>query len=141
MTLRTVLRPLAAAGVAAALAGAPIAQAGPAVPVPAVAISGPQGGTIGFATPTVLSVQGQSLTLLNADTVGHSLVSKKTKPKRVKFGKRWYTVPVPLFDSGNVNPAAAGDVKGVSGLKPGEYQFFCNAHTGMVGTLIVNAGT
>jgi len=139
MTPRTVFRPLVAAGAAAALACAPLATADP-VPVPALVVSGPQGGTVGFATPTVLSLKGQSLTFLNADTVGHSVVSKKTKPKRVKFGKRWYTVPVPLFDSGNVNPAATGDVKGVAGLKPGEYEFYCYAHTGMIGTLIVNTG-
>lgn len=139
MTPRTVLRPLAAAGAAAALAAAPVTEAAP-VPVPALVVSGPQGATIGFATPTVLSVQGQSLTLLNADTVGHTVTSKATRAKKVKFGRRYYVVRVPLFDSGNVAPAGTGDVKGVAGLKPGSYQFFCYAHTGMVGTLVVNPG-
>jgi plastocyanin len=139
MTPRNARRPLVAAAIAAALACVPLAEAAP-VPVPALAVSGPQGATIGFATPTVLSLQGQSLTLLNADTVGHTVTSKKTKGKKVKFGKRWYTIQVPLFDSGNVAPAGTGDVKGVTGLKPGSYEFYCSAHTGMLGTLIVNAG-
>jgi plastocyanin len=139
MTPRTVLRTLATAGAAAAVAAAPVSGAAP-IPVPALAVSGPQGATVGFATPTVLSIQGQGLTLLNADTVGHTVTSKATRPKKVKFGKRYYIVRVPIFDSGNVAPAATGDVKGVTTLKPGSYEFFCYAHTGMVGTLIVNPG-
>jgi plastocyanin len=139
MTPATVLRPLAAAGAAAALAFAPVSEAAP-IPVPALAVSGPQGATVGFATPTVLSVQGQGLTLLNADTVGHTITSTATKAKRVKFGKRYYTLRIPLFDSGNVSPLATGDVKGVGSLKPGTYTFYCSAHTGMKGSLVVNAG-
>lgn len=143
MTPRTALhrslRPLLVAATVGALACTPLAGATPP-PVPSVVVSGPQGAVVGFATPTVLSVQGQSLTFFNADTVGHTVTSKATKAKRVKFGKKYYTIRVPLFDSGNVSPVAAGDVKGVTGLKPGSYAFYCSAHTGMTGELVVNPG-
>lgn len=139
MNPRTAVTPVLAAAAAAALAWAPGGAAAP-VPVPALAITGPQGATIGFATPTVLSLQGQALNLLNADTVGHDVTSKATKPKRVKFGKKWYTIRIPLFTSGTVSPAGVGEVKGVTGLKPGKYDFYCSAHTGMRGQLTVNAG-
>ena len=140
MTPRTVLRPALLVLAAAALVAAPVTSAAPP-PVPSLVVSGPQGATVGFATPTVLSLQGQDVMLLNADTVGHTVTSFATKGKRVKFGKKYYTIQVPLFDSGNVNPAATGSVKGVMGLKPGTYDFYCTAHTGMKGQLVVNAGT
>ena len=109
----------------------------PTPPVPSVAIAGPQGATVGFATPSVLTVTGQALTLANADATGHDITSKLTKPKKLKFGKKYYTIQVPLFRSESVPAGSTGPVVGVEGLKPGTYAFFCSLHTGMTGSLVV----
>jgi plastocyanin len=113
------------------------AQAAP--PVPSVALAGPQAPTVGFATPSVLTVTGQALTLANGDTTGHDITSKLTKPKKLKFGKKYYTIQVPLFRSESVPAGSTGPVVGVEGLKPGTYAFFCSLHTSMTGSLIVQA--
>jgi spore coat protein A len=112
------------------------ATAGP-LPTPALAVAPPEGAVVGFASPQVLALQGQSLSLLNIDTVAHTLTSVASKPKRVKYGKTYFTIRVPLFDSGSIAGATLGDVKGVAGLKPGSYGFYCSMHTGMKGTLVV----
>jgi plastocyanin len=125
----------AAAGVLASSVGATAVP----VPVPALAVAPPQGAVIGFASPMVVSVQGQALSFLNADVVVHTVTSVATKPKRIKYGKKYFTIRVPLFDSGSVLAAGLGDVKGVSGLKPGSYAFYCTLHTGMKGTLVVES--
>jgi plastocyanin len=121
----------------ALLVAATGAQAAP--PVPSVAIAGPQAPTVGFTTQTVLTVTGQALTFANADTTGHDITSKLTKPKKLKFGKKYYTIQVPLFRSESVPAGSTGPVVGVENLKPGTYQFFCSLHTSMTGSLIVQA--
>jgi plastocyanin len=109
------------------------------LPTPALAVAGPQGTVVGFASPYVVAVQGQALQFLNVDTVGHNITSVATKPKKVKYGKKTFIMRVPLFDSGSVAGAALGEVKGVSSLKPGSYAFYCNVHTATKGTLVVEA--
>jgi plastocyanin len=115
------------------------ATAAPAVPAPAVAVAGPEAATAGFVSRAVVSVQGQALSFANGDVAGHTLTSKATKPKKVKYGKKYYIIQVPLFDSDSVNGGAVGDVKGVTSLKPGTYDFYCSLHTGMTGQLMVQA--
>ena len=132
-TPRRLVLGAAAAGLLVSSLGA---QATP-LPTPAVAVAPPQGAVIGFGAPYVLAVQGQAVSLLNVDTVAHTLTSVATTPKRLKFGRKYYTIRVPLFDSGSVGGAATGDVKGVISLKPGDYTFYCQMHTGMKGTLRV----
>jgi plastocyanin len=80
---------------------------------------------------------GQAVTLTNADVTSHDIVSKASRPVRVRYGKRYYTVRVPLFRSELAPSGAQKDVKGVASLKPGSYEFFCSLHTAMKGTLIV----
>jgi plastocyanin len=126
---------LAAAGTALVLA--PASNAAP--PTPAVAISPPQGSTAGFATVQVVALQGQAVQLFNADSIVHTLQSKATRPVKVRYAGKSYTVQVPLFDSGPVAGASAGDVKGVLHLKPGSYEFLCGLHTNMKGTLVIQA--
>lgn len=129
------------AAAAALLLGSTGATAAPTatVPAPAVAVAPPQGAIVGFASPVVVAVRGQAVSFANVDVVGHTVTSLATKAKRMKYGKRWYTIRVPLFDSGSVTAAAVGDVKGVVSLKPGEYVFYCAMHTSMKGTLRVQA--
>jgi plastocyanin len=107
------------------------------VPVPSVAIAPPQAAVVGFAVPDVVALQGQALSFVNADVVAHTLTSVATKPQRIRYGKAYYTIRVPLFDSGSVGALGSGNVKGVVGLKPGSYAFYCTMHTGMKGTLVV----
>jgi len=133
------VRCLRRAVVGATVAGllvSPGASASP-LPTPALAIAPPQAATVGFGGPYTVAVQGQALSLLNLDTVAHTITSEASVPKRIRYGKRYYTILVPLFDSRSVAGLAAGDVKGVAGLKPGSYHFLCSMHTGMKGTLVV----
>jgi plastocyanin len=132
-------RRLALGAAAAALLASSVGASAVPVPVPSLAVAPPEGAVVGFALPQAVSLQGQALSFLNADVVAHTLTSVATKPKRIKYGKRYYTIRVPLFDSGSVASLATGDVKGVSGLKPGSYAFYCTLHTGMKGTLVVQA--
>ena len=131
------LRAVLAGAASAVLAVTTAASAAPKVPAPALAIAGPEAATAGFTSRVVLAVQGQALTFVNADVSGHTLTSKQTKPQRVKFGSKYYVIRVPLFDSSGVNPGATRDVKGVTALKPGSYDFYCSLHTGMTGQLLV----
>ena len=130
-------RPRLAAAAAVGLLSSTPATAG--VPAPAVAVAGPEAAAVGFASKIVVSVQGQAMSFLNADVSGHTLTSKQTKKKVVTFGKRKYVISVPLFDSDSVNAGAIGDVKGVTSLAPGTYDFYCALHTGMTGQLMVKA--
>ena len=131
VTLRALLAGTACATVAVTTA----ASAAP--PVPAVAVAGPEAATAGFTSRLVVALQGQPLTFVNGDVSGHTLTSKQTKPQRVRFGSKYYVIRVPLFDSSGVNPGASRDVKGVTALKPGKYDFYCSLHTGMTGQLVV----
>ncbi|HUR51806.1 MAG TPA: plastocyanin/azurin family copper-binding protein [Mycobacteriales bacterium] len=134
-TARRVVLGAAAVGLLTGTVGATAAP----LPVPALAIAPPQAAVVGFALPTVIALKGQNVSFLNADVVGHTVTSVATKPKRVKYGKKYYTIRVPLFDSGGVSSATLGEVKGVTTLKPGSYAFYCALHTGMKGTLVVES--
>lgn len=109
-------------------------------PAPAVVLAGPGGAAAGFASPVVLAFQGQAVNFVNLDTVAHTVTSKATRPQRIKYGKKWFTIQVPLFDSGSVGSAGTAAIKGVTSIKPGTYVFYCSVHTGMTGQLIVQAG-
>jgi plastocyanin len=126
-------------GVAAVLAVAAAPAASALAPPAVIAVSPPQGSTVGFATPQLVSVQGQALSFLNADTMNHTLTALATKVVKFTYAGKVYVTRVPLFDSGVVASAAESDVKGVAGLKPGTYQFQCANHIGMKGTLTVQA--
>lgn len=108
-------------------------------PAPAIAVAGPEAAAVGFVSRYVVSLQGQALSFANGDVSGHTLTSKATRKKIVKYGKKRYVIYVPLFDSDSVNAGVVGDVKGVTSLKPGKYDFYCALHTGMTGQLIVQA--
>jgi plastocyanin len=133
----TATRPLLAVVACAGLALSTTASA--AVPAPAIAIAGPEAATAGFVSRVVVSTKGQAMSFVNADVSGHTLTAKKTKKKIVTYGKKKYVIWVPLFDSDSVNPGAAGDVKGVTSLAPGTYDFYCALHTSMTGQLMVQA--
>lgn len=136
MTPRSLLLLTTAVGLLVAAPGS--SQAAPP-PTPALAVTGPQAATVGFPPVPVLVVAGQSLTLANGDVTGHDITSKLTRPVKKRFGKKVYTLQEPLFRSESVPSGGQGDVKGVAGLKPGTYQFYCSLHTSMSGTMMVQA--
>ena len=75
-----------------------------------------------FVPPALIAATGDGVRFVNTDLASHNVTS----------------VPAGLFGtSGNIAPGAAGEVKGVSGLKPGVYQFVCTLHPGMTGSLEV----
>ncbi|HVF06156.1 MAG TPA: hypothetical protein VNA20_15040 [Frankiaceae bacterium] len=73
-------------------------------------------------------MQGDTLTLTNADTLTHDLVSRQRRSNGTR-----------VFASPNVPSAAQGEVYGVSALPPSSYPFLCSIHSYMVGNLHVLA--
>lgn len=92
-----------------------------AVVSPASASTTPE---IAYLPNTLVLPPGGSIQYANADTVSHNITSRTPG----------------LFESGFVQPAGAGTVD-LTGVGPGEYDFFCTLHPTMEGTLtILGAG-
>lgn len=71
--------------------------------------------------------QGARLLFTSADNLGsHSIVSEALRPDAT-----------PLFEAEQIGPGQASDVKGVPGLWPGTYRFYCSNHPDMQGVLTV----
>jgi plastocyanin len=132
--IRTSRLALAASAAVLVLCGS---RADAALPAPVLAVAPPQAASAGFATPVVLSTAGTAMSFVNTDLTGHTVTSKETRPVRVRYGTKYYTIRVPLFDSGGVGSGAKADVRGVAKLKPGTYHFYCALHTSMTGQLQV----
>lgn len=75
-----------------------------------------------YAPDTIVLTAGSTIELLNADTVAHTITDSS--------GRK-------LFDSGFVALGATGTVEGVESLAPGTYDFFCQLHPVMVGTITI----
>ena len=132
MTLRRP-RLLAAAALAA---GAALAVPASAEPLPAGVVNvvaPPQGSAVGYATPSVLSTAGTSLSFLNLDTTTHDVTSRKTRTIVVKRKKR----TVPLFSAPITPGGAVSVIPGTDKLPAGTYDFYCSLHPGMTGSLTV----
>jgi plastocyanin len=126
---------LVAVAVTTAVAAVPSGAA--PLPVPAVVVAGPGAFAAGFATPTVVTFQGQVLQFASVDVAPHNVRSRATVLKRVKVGRTYKTVRVRLFSSSTIEGAGVAEVVGVTALKPGSYAFICSIHPNMVGTLQV----
>jgi plastocyanin len=126
-----------------AVVGALVAAIAPVeatpVPVPSVALAGPGGFAVGFATPVVPMLQGGSVTFVNTDVATHNVRSRATVLKRVRSGKGYKTIRVPLFTSASIGVGETADVVGVARLKPGTYAFICSIHPNMAAQLQVQA--
>jgi FtsP/CotA-like multicopper oxidase with cupredoxin domain len=117
--------------------GAPFASGSPASPLTArtlpaasgalsgAVVVGPGGATTGYYTRVSLMTTGGSLTFVNLDELAHTVTSVLRKPDGT-----------PLFN-GNALPGKTVQVQGVSKLPAGSYQFYCQFHPNMTGTLIV----
>ena len=108
----------------------------------AVAVAGPGAASTGYATPIVVTPQGAPLTFVNGDIADHTVTAEATLPRRVarktSYCKSYGVRSCPLFTSGVVPAGESGDVVGVNRAKPGrEYEFSCQIHGSMTGTLVV----
>jgi FtsP/CotA-like multicopper oxidase with cupredoxin domain len=121
----------------AAYVGAPLAAGASTPPLVARAapaatgtlagavVVGPGGASSGYYTPVSLITTGSTLTFINLDQLAHTVTSVARKPDGT-----------PLF-SGNALPGRTAKVQGVEKLPAGNYQFYCQFHPNMTGTLIV----
>jgi plastocyanin len=109
------------------------AQADPLPTGASNVVAAPQGAVVGYATPTVVTTAGTSVMLLNADVTGHDVTSRDLKTVVIKKRK----MRKPLFQSDSLAAGASGEIKGTAALPVGEYDFYCSAHAGMSGKLIV----
>ena len=133
------------AGLTLSLAGlvaaAVLATAGPAHAV--VAAAAPGSFNAGYATPVVVTQVGGPVTFVNADAATHTLTAARGYlPKKVaRRTKRCSPYPAtrcPLFTTGSVQSGASAPVDGLKYVKAGrQYEFYCQIHANMKGTLVV----
>ena len=131
-------RKLLAIGTLAALA--PIAAPTPAHA--AVAAAGPGASATGYATPVVVTAKGGPVTFVNGDIADHTLTSADVLPTRIARKtarcKAYGVRSCPIFWSGTVSSGGSAAVKGLGRVKPGrQYEFKCDIHSSMSGTLVV----
>ena len=125
-----------------ALAGATLGLgAAPAHAV--VAAAGPGAAVAGYATPVVVAPDGAGVTFANSDLADHTLTASEAKlPRRIakktRYCKSYGVRSCPLFTTGVVAGGESATVAGLERAKPGtEYEFVCQIHGGMRGTLVV----
>lgn len=128
-----------------ALVGATLALgAAPAHAV--VAAAGPGAAFAGYATRVVVAPQGGPVTFANADLSDHTLtaadaVLPRRIAKKTRYCKSYGVKSCPLFTSGVVQSGESAEVAGLKRAKAGrEYEFQCEIHSGMRGTLVVAGG-
>jgi plastocyanin len=116
----------------------------PIAPANAVVAAATQGAALtGYATPVVVTAKGGPLMFVNTDSVPHDITADGLYvPKKLARKQPWCVdysrKTCPLFKSQLVGTAQTAEVEGLDLLKSGkQYPFFCSAHTGMKGTLVV----
>ena len=112
----------------------------------AVAAAGPGASTAGYATPVVVTAKGGPVTFVNGDIADHTLTSADVLPTRIARKtarcKAYGVRSCPVFWTGGVSSGESAAVKGLARVKPGrEYEFKCDIHNSMTGTLIVAGAT
>jgi plastocyanin len=117
---RALGRALAALAAVAALG--PVASASAAERIVAI----PQST---YATQNVAIDQGEPLTFLNLDALGHDVTARG----KAANGD-------PLFSTPIIGTGQEVPVTGADSLSPGDYAFFCTIHPQMEGTLKVGGG-
>ncbi|HVV77635.1 MAG TPA: multicopper oxidase domain-containing protein [Mycobacteriales bacterium] len=94
-------------------------------PLNGAVVVGPGGASTGYYTQVSVMTTGSSLTFVNLDELAHTVTSVARKPDGT-----------PLFN-GNALPGKTVQVQGANKLPAGTYQFYCQFHPNMTGTLIV----
>ncbi len=110
----------------------------------AIAAAGPGAFAAGFATPVVVTAEGEAITFLNIDVAPHNFVASEAfLPRKAEKKAPWCTSydagKCPLFWSPTLAAGESAEVQGLERLRSGkQYAFFCSLHPGsMRGTLIV----
>jgi plastocyanin len=109
----------------------------------ATAAAGPGGFAAGFATPVVVSAEGEAITFINGDISPHDFVADgvflaRKAAKKAPWCSGFRKGTCPLFWTPTITAGETTDVSGIEFLKTGEqYPFFCSRHPGMKGTLII----
>ncbi len=107
-----------------------------------VAATAPGSSVAGYATRAVVAPVGGPVTFFNGDVVDHTLTAFNSYlPKRAARKASWcrgYSLRrCPLFTTGSVNSGESAEVQGLEHVKPGrQYEFYCQIHSGMRGTLV-----
>lgn len=108
-----------------------------------VAAAGPGAFAAGYATRVVVTPAGGPVTFVNGDAADHTLTAADAKlPKRVaKRTKRcrgYSPRSCPLFTTPVVASGESAEVEGLNRVKAGrQYDFVCQIHGSMTGTLVV----
>ena len=111
-----------------------------------VAAAGPGAFTTGFATRVVVTPVGGPVTFVNGDVAEHTLTAAdatlpKKVAKRTKRCRGYSARSCPLFTTVVVPSGESAPVEGLNRVKAGQqYEFVCQIHGSMTGTLVV-AGT
>ena len=115
-----------AAPVGMTLGHVPMAPA----PMSGTIVIGKGAATKGYRTKVVTISQGGSLSVVNLDTIEHTVTSVALNAKGV-----------PLFDH-FAEPGSTSSIPAASKLAAGTYQFYCQFHPSVMrGTLIVEGGS
>ena len=80
-----------------------------------------------YVPQNVSVAQGDTLTYVNADVAPHDVMAVDTGPDNL-----------PIFYSDVTSTGGQSDVRFVSSLAPGSYDFYCSVHPTMTGTLTVS---
>ncbi len=99
-----------------------------AAPASATVIIGADGAHVGYQTPEVILATGGTLTVVNLDSIDHTVTSVA-----LDAGGD------PLFDV-RVAPGSTATVAGADLLAAGAYDFYCTFHPRMRGRLVVEGG-
>ncbi|HVT22593.1 MAG TPA: multicopper oxidase domain-containing protein [Mycobacteriales bacterium] len=118
-----VAAPLAAGAATGSLTAHDVPSA--AGPLSGAVVVGPGGASTGYYTQVSVMTAGSPLTFINLDQLAHTVTSVARKPDGT-----------PLFN-GNALPGKTVRVAGASKLPAGTYQFYCQFHPNMTGTLVV----
>ncbi len=117
------------------------ASAAPAHAV--VAAAGPGAFTTGFATRVVVTPKGGPVTFFNGDIAEHTLtaddaVLKRRIAKKTPHCSGYSLRSCPVFTTKVVPSGESAEVEGLNRVKAGrQYDFVCQIHGSMTGTLVV----
>lgn len=104
-----------------------------------VAVAGPGGTNLGFATRVVVQPVGQPLSFVNADTDPHNVTSAEYGPNTQPWCVDYLVNRCPVLWSRTttVGTMPVTPVLGVENLVAGEiYNFFCTIHPAMTAMLV-----